>query len=62
VTTIPAAANLGISIAYEDWDTAAGSAGQLGVNLIAILIAGTLTLYIQRLLYLRRKRRRLQHG
>ena len=62
VTTIPAAANLGIAIAYEDWDTAAGSAGQLGVNLLAILIAGTLTLYIQRLLYLRRKRRRLQHG
>ena len=62
VTTIPAAANLGIAIAYEDWDTAAGSAGQLGVNLVAILLAGTLTLYIQRLLYLRRKRRRLQRG
>ncbi len=62
VTTIPAAANLGIAIAYKDWNTAAGSAGQLGVNLVAILLAGTLTLYIQRLLYLRRKRRRLQHG
>ena len=36
--------------------------GQLGVNLVAILLAGTLTLYIQRLLYLRRKCRRLQHG
>ena len=60
VTTIPAAANLGIAIAYKDWDTAAGSAGQLGVNLLAVLMAGTLTLYIQRLLYLRRKRRRLQ--
>ena len=62
VTTIPAAANLGIALAYKDWDTAAGSAGQLGLNLVAILIAGTLTLYVQRLLYLRRKRRRLQHG
>ena len=62
VTTIPAAANLGIALAYKDWDTAAGSAGQLGVNLAAILIAGTLTLYIQRLLYLRRKRRRLQQA
>ena len=29
VTTIPAAANLGIALAYKDWDTAAGSAGQL---------------------------------
>jgi uncharacterized hydrophobic protein (TIGR00271 family) len=59
VTTIPAAANIGIAIAYGDWDTAAGSAGQLGVNLLAILLAGTFTLYVQRLLYQRRKRRRL---
>jgi uncharacterized hydrophobic protein (TIGR00271 family) len=59
VTTIPAAANIGIAIAYGDWDTAAGSAGQLAINLAAILMAGTLTLYVQRLLYIRRKRRRL---
>ena len=58
VTTIPAAANIGIAMAYRDWDTAGGSAGQLAVNLVAILLAGTLTLYIQRLLYQRRKRRR----
>ena len=62
VTTIPAAANLGIAIAYEDWDTAAGSAGQLALNLAAILIAGTVTLYVQRRLYIRRKRRRLQRA
>jgi uncharacterized hydrophobic protein (TIGR00271 family) len=59
VTTIPAAANIGIAAAYGDWSTFWGSAGQLAVNLVAILLAGTLTLYIQRLLYLRRKRRRL---
>jgi uncharacterized hydrophobic protein (TIGR00271 family) len=59
VTTIPAAANIGVAIAYGDLDTATGSAGQLAVNLGAILLAGTLTLYVQRLLYLRRKRRRL---
>ena len=57
VTTIPAAANIGIAAALDDWDTAAGSAGQLVVNLAGILVAGTLTLYIQRLLYRRRKRR-----
>jgi uncharacterized hydrophobic protein (TIGR00271 family) len=57
VTTIPAAANLGIALAFGDWDTAAGSAGQLIVNLGGILVAGTLTLYIQRLLYHRRRRR-----
>jgi uncharacterized hydrophobic protein (TIGR00271 family) len=59
VTTIPAAANIGVAIAYGDLGTATGSAGQLAVNLGAILLAGTLTLYVQRLLYLRRKRRRL---
>ena len=35
VTTIPAAANIGIAAALGDWDTAAGSAGQLVVNLAA---------------------------
>jgi uncharacterized hydrophobic protein (TIGR00271 family) len=57
VTTIPAAANIGIAAALGDWDTSAGSAAQLAVNLVAILLAGTLTLYVQRLLYLRRRRR-----
>jgi len=57
VTTIPAAANIGIAAAFGDWDTFAGSTGQLAVNLAGILAAGTLTLYIQRLLYQRRKRR-----
>lgn len=56
VTTIPAAANIGIAAAYGDWDTFIGSAGQLAVNLTAILLAGTVTLYVQRLLYIRRKR------
>ena len=57
VTTIPAAANIGIAAAFGDWDTFAGSTGQLAVNLAGILLAGTLTLYIQRKLYHRRKRR-----
>ena len=57
VTTIPAAANIGIAAAHADWHTFAGSTGQLAVNLVAILVAGTLTLYIQRLLYQRRRRR-----
>jgi uncharacterized hydrophobic protein (TIGR00271 family) len=57
VTTIPAAANIGIAAAQGDWATFAGSTGQLAVNLAGILVAGTLTLYVQRLLYQRRKRR-----
>lgn len=57
VTTIPAAANVGVGAAYSDWDAFRGSLGQLGINIAALLAAGTLTLYVQRLLYLRRLRK-----
>jgi uncharacterized hydrophobic protein (TIGR00271 family) len=60
VTTIPAAANIGIAAGYEDWEAWRGSVGQLVINLSAILAAGTATLYVQRLLYLRRKRRHME--
>jgi len=55
VTTIPAAANVGVAAAYADWHSFWGSAGQLAVNIAALLIAGTLTLGVQRLIYLRRR-------
>jgi uncharacterized hydrophobic protein (TIGR00271 family) len=58
VTTIPAAANIGIATAYGDGDAWAGSLGQLTINIVAILGAGTATLIIQRRLY---RRRRLEH-
>ena len=58
VTTIPAAANVGIAAAYGDFDSWAGSMGQLTINIIGILGAGTATLVIQRRLY---RRRRLAH-
>lgn len=61
VTTIPAAANIGIAAAYQDWPAWRGSLGQLCVNLVAILLAGTTTLLIQRLLYRRRRRDHLDH-
>ena len=57
VTTIPAAANIGVTAAYQDWESFRGSAGQLAVNLAAILLAGTTTLAVQRVLYLRRLHR-----
>ncbi len=60
VTTIPAAANIGVSAAYSDWASFWGSAGQLGVNLGTVIVAGTLTLYAQRLLYRRRRIKHLQ--
>ena len=57
VTTIPAAANIGVTAAYQDWESFRGSAGQLAVNLAAILLAGTTTLAVQRVLYVRRLHR-----
>lgn len=60
ITTIPAAANAGISAAYGDWATFWGSLGQLVVNLSAILIAGTLTLVVERVMYARRRRRHVE--
>jgi uncharacterized hydrophobic protein (TIGR00271 family) len=61
VTTIPAAANIGVAAAYTDWPEFWGALGQLSLNLSAILLAGIGTLYIQRLLYQRRRRAHLHH-
>jgi uncharacterized hydrophobic protein (TIGR00271 family) len=60
VTTIPAAANVGIAAAYGDWAGWAGSMRQLAVNVASILVFGTLTLVAQRALYDRRRRRHLR--
>lgn len=60
VTTIPAAANIGVAFAYEDWSSWRGSMLQLAVNLAGILVSGVLTLYVQRKLYHRRRRRHLE--
>ncbi len=59
VTTIPAAANIGVTAAYQDWEHFRGSAGQLALNLAGILLAGSATLAIQRMLYVRRRRRHM---
>ncbi len=57
VTTLPAAANIGVTAAYGDWANFRGSAAQLAINLAAIVLAGTATLGVQRALYDRRRRR-----
>jgi len=59
VTTIPAAANVGVAAAVGDGDEWLGAMGQLSLNLTAILLAGIGTLFVQRLLYVRRRRRHL---
>ncbi|MFI5889624.1 DUF389 domain-containing protein [Actinoplanes sp. NPDC051513] len=48
VTTVPAAANAAVALAYGVTDEAAGSAVQLMVNVAAIVVAGVLTLLVQR--------------
>jgi uncharacterized hydrophobic protein (TIGR00271 family) len=59
VTTIPAAANIGVAAAYADWSEWRGAQAQLAVNLFAIFLAGISTLYIQRRVYQRRRREHL---
>jgi uncharacterized hydrophobic protein (TIGR00271 family) len=49
VTTVPAAANVAVAIAYGVWDEAIGAVIQLFINLAAIVTAGILTLLAQRL-------------
>ena len=48
VTTVPAAANIAVALAYGVPHEAGGSAGQLFLNLAAIVTAGVLTLLVQR--------------
>jgi uncharacterized hydrophobic protein (TIGR00271 family) len=55
VTTIPAAANVGVSAAYGDWRSFGGSLAQLGVNISSLLVAGILTLGVQRAVFVRRR-------
>lgn len=54
ITTIPAAADIGLSMAYRDWDSFRGSGVQLAVNIAGLLIATTATLAVQRRMYVRR--------
>jgi uncharacterized hydrophobic protein (TIGR00271 family) len=60
VTTIPAASYVGVSAAYGEWDQAGGAAAQLAINLTSIVIAGVITLFIQRRYYVARRLKHLQ--
>jgi uncharacterized hydrophobic protein (TIGR00271 family) len=55
VTTIPAAANIGLAAAYRDWSEFRGAIEQLSLNLTGIFLAGLATLFVQRRLYARRR-------
>jgi uncharacterized hydrophobic protein (TIGR00271 family) len=62
VTTIPAAANVGVAAAYGDWGAFWGSLSQLGLNIASLLLAGTLTLVVQHALFERRKAKHEARG
>lgn len=47
VTTIPAVANVGVAAAYSEWGRMWGSALQLLVNVLGLLLAGVVTLWLQ---------------
>jgi uncharacterized hydrophobic protein (TIGR00271 family) len=59
ITTIPALANMGMAVAYGDWDAVEGSALQVAVNVACIVVAGVATLAVQRALFLRRAHQHL---
>lgn len=55
VTTVPAAANAAVALVYGDTNQAVRSSQQLLLNLLAIILAGTLTLLIQKALWSRQR-------
>ena len=57
VTTIPAAADTGLSIAYASWPEARGSALQLLLNVTVLIAIGALGLHLQRIIWRLRIRR-----
>jgi uncharacterized hydrophobic protein (TIGR00271 family) len=54
VTTIPAAASVGVSIAYSSWGEARGSVFQLLLNVVLLIVVGAAGLRIQRAIWRRR--------
>src|SRR5262249_35733177 len=55
VTTIPAAADIGLSIAYASWAEARGSALQLLLNVTVLIGMGALGLRLQRIIWRARR-------
>jgi uncharacterized hydrophobic protein (TIGR00271 family) len=55
VTTIPAAADVGLSIAYASWAEARGSAFQLLLNVTVLVAMGALGLRLQRIIWRARR-------
>ncbi|MFD5100046.1 DUF389 domain-containing protein [Streptomyces albidochromogenes] len=57
VTTVPAAANAAVALSYGDVGQTWGSSEQLLLNLLGIVVAGTLTLLTQKFFWARQRER-----
>ncbi|MDQ0941373.1 DUF389 domain-containing protein [Streptomyces sp. V1I1] len=57
VTTVPAAANAAVAFSFQEYKQAWGSTGQLLLNLLGIVLAGTLTLLAQKFFWARQRER-----
>ncbi|KPI08042.1 putative hydrophobic domain protein [Actinobacteria bacterium OK074] len=55
VTTVPAAANAAVALSYGDTSQTIGSTNQLLLNLLGIVLAGTVTLLAQKWLWARQR-------
>ena len=53
VTTIPAAADIGVSLAFGSWAEARGSAVQLALNMVLLIVVGVAGLAAQRAIWRR---------
>jgi uncharacterized hydrophobic protein (TIGR00271 family) len=51
VTTIPAAADIGLSVANQSWRAARGSTAQLLLNVVLLIVVGAVALRVQRVLW-----------
>ncbi|GAA1931012.1 DUF389 domain-containing protein [Streptomyces durmitorensis] len=57
VTTVPAAANAAVAFSYDEYKQAWGSTEQLLLNLLGIVLAGTLTLLAQKFFWAKQRER-----
>ncbi|MFF3243527.1 DUF389 domain-containing protein [Streptomyces sp. NPDC002870] len=57
VTTVPAAANAAVAFSYQEYKQAWGSTERLLLNLLGIVLAGTLTLLLQKYFWARQRAR-----
>lgn len=62
VTTVPAAANAAVALSYGDTSQTVGSTNQLLLNLLGIVLAGTLTLLAQKWLWASQRERTARAG